>query len=236
MSINLITAILGYSEIVYQNIGNDVLIKKDIEQIKSAAEKAANLTKSILTFSRKKALNPRPVNINKTITGLVKLLESMIERDVGLKTNLSSDELIVNADEGQMEQVLMNLASNARDAMPEGGILSIETKAVDINERSAGQHISLRPGKYVLITVTDSGEGIDEDIREKIFEPFYTTKGSEKGTGLGLSIVYSIIHQHNGYIGVKSAKGKGTSFEIYLPLTETEVLSLEGRLLDSVIE
>jgi PAS domain S-box-containing protein len=215
---NMLTAILGYSELIMQSTGDGAPFKKDIKQIKSVAEKAASLTKSILTFSRKKVERPSPIDINKTIRNVETLLERIMGKDVGLKINLWPDEIAVNADEGQLEQVLMNLASNARDAMPDGGTLKIESTQVDVDEKKAERILGISKGKYVLVTVSDTGSGMDREVMERIFEPFYTTKELGRGTGLGLSICYSIINQHGGHIDMQSERLKGTTFEIYLPL------------------
>ncbi|MDD2337458.1 MAG: ATP-binding protein, partial [Geobacteraceae bacterium] len=194
--------------------------RRHLEQILSAADRATSLTQGLLTFSRKQILNPHPANLNTIVRRIEKMLNRLLTEDIELRLSLSDQEPNVIVDTGQIDQVLLNLATNARDAMPNGGLLTIKTEeAPPPEEILADITISLPTTRYALLTVTDSGSGMDKETREKIFEPFFTTKDVGKGTGLGLSMVYGIVKQHNGYILVNSEPGKGTSFLIYLPLT-----------------
>jgi len=192
-------------------------------QILNSAERAANLTRALLTFSRKQIISPKPVNINDLINGITRLLNRLIGEDIELITYLSEKDLTIMADSTQIEQVLMNLATNARDAMPDGGTLIIKTDLVVFDTEYIKVHGYGKPGGFALISVEDTGSGIDEKIKERIFEPFFTTKEVGKGTGLGLAMVYGIIRQHDGYINVYSVKDKGTTFKIYLPLIKSVV-------------
>ena len=162
-------------------------------------------------------MNPKPVGLNEIVSKMEYLLSRIIEEDIHLRTVLSKEDLIVMADKGRIEQVLMNLATNARDAMPKGGLLTIETESVNIDNEFIGEHGYGKQGQYALLSFTDTGTGMDRETREKIFEPFFTTKEVGKGTGLGLSMVYGIIKHHDGYINVYSEPGQGTTFKIYLP-------------------
>ncbi|MCK9420903.1 MAG: PAS domain S-box protein, partial [Nitrospirae bacterium] len=219
---NILTAIIGYGSILRMKMRDDDPLRLNAEQILASSERAANLTKSLLSFSRKQILNPKPVNVNSIITRVEGLLARIIGEDIDLKTELSDNDLIVMVDAGQMEQVLMNLAANARDAMPDGGLLTIETEILQLDKEYQKTHAYGEPGVYAVISVTDTGIGMDEETRKKIFEPFFTTKEVGKGTGLGLSMVYGMIKQHKGYINVYSESGRGTTFKIYLPLIKAE--------------
>jgi PAS domain S-box-containing protein len=219
---NILTAIIGYAHFLkMKTTGNDRL-RKYAENILSLSERATNLTQGLLTLSRKQIINPRPLNINEIIKNVDGLLLRIIGEDIELKTVLTDRKVTVMADAGQIEQVLMNLATNARDAMPGGGQLTIETEVLELDGKFMKTHGFGKPGTYVLISESDTGEGMDDKTREKIFEPFYTTKEVGKGTGLGLSIVYGIVKQHEGYINVYSEEGRGTTFKIYLPLIKAE--------------
>ena len=193
----------------------------------ASAERAANLTQGLLAFSRKQISNPTLVNLNELIEKIEKFLRRVIGEDIEFQTILTDKDITVMADHGQIDQALMNLATNARDAMPKGGLLTIETGTVEIDEEYIKAHGYGKAGTYALISVTDSGIGMDEKTREKIFEPFFTTKEVGKGTGLGLSIVYGIIKQHAGYINCYSEPGKGTTFRIYLPLIKTALKEVQ---------
>ncbi len=219
---NILTAIIGYGNIALMKIPEVDPVRTYLGQMLVAAERAAALTKSLLAFSRKQIINPRPVSVNVIIERVEKLLHRSIGEDIELKTSLTEKETTVLADSGQIEQILINLAMNARDAMPNGGNLIIETGRAEIDDHYIKSHGYGKRGTYVLISVTDSGEGMDKKTRERIFEPFFTTKEVGKGTGLGLSIVYGSIKQHNGFINVYSEPGRGTSFTIYLPLLKAE--------------
>jgi hypothetical protein len=223
---NLLTVIMGYGELMAVNTEEGDPRRVHIDQIISAAAKAAQLVGSLLTFSRQQVLNPKPVDLNEIIRHMQKIFERLIREDIELKLDLFSGPLTVVADRGQIEQVLMNLVTNARDAMDNGGILTIGTK-VRTPENSAlenGECQGLED--YAVISVSDTGRGMDSDTREKIFEPFFTTKKVGQGTGLGLSIVYGIIKKHEGCINVKSSVGRGTIFNIFLPLTKKEAREL----------
>ena len=225
---NFLTAIIGYGHLAQMKISKKDPAQSSIDQILVAAEKAAGLTHGLLAFSRKQIINPKPVRLNDIITRLQKLLSRVLSEDIELKTFLSPHQATVLADVVQIEQILMNLATNARDAMPDGGDLILETEAVEFDPEYVRRHAFAAPGKYMLISVTDTGSGMDEKTREHIFEPFFTTKELGKGTGLGLSTVYGIVKQHNGYINVYSEKGKGTTFRIYFPVIsgEAELLAI----------
>lgn len=231
---NILTAITGYGSLLREEMREEDPLRDYVREILSSTDRAANLTRSLLTFSRRQAVTLNPVNLNELVRGVEKLLLRLIGEDIELKTILKPPSppfdkggqrgaLTVMADAGQMEQVLMNLAINARDAMPEGGTLTIETGVVDIDEEYVKEHIFTKPGLHAVLSVSDTGIGMDEETRQKIFEPFFTTKGVGKGTGLGLSIVYGIIKQHEGNINVYSEPGIGTTFKIYLPLIKAEV-------------
>lgn len=220
---NMLTAIAGYGETIRENIIEDDILLSNVEQILHAAERARELTHNLLAVSRKQILNPKPVLINEVITGMDKLISRIIGEDIELTTELCSRQLTVLADRNQLEQVLINLAANARDAMPTGGRLHITAGHVAPGKETKKiVELDVR-GPHAHISVTDTGIGIDAKTRQKIFEPFFTTKEVGKGTGLGLSISYGIIRQHNGAITVESEPGKGTCFSIYLPLIRIEV-------------
>jgi len=195
--------------------------RENLNNVLAAAGRAADLTRSLLTFSRKQIIDPQPININQAVNTFGKILQRIIGEDIECKTSFNQEGMYVNADVGQIEQVLMNLAANARDAMPQGGILSIETEPVVMCKDFIKIHGYGKPGEYALISITDTGMGMDESTRAKIFDPFFTTKEVGKGTGLGLSIVYGIIKQHNGFINVYSEQDVGTTFTIYLPASGT---------------
>jgi CheY-like chemotaxis protein/two-component sensor histidine kinase len=194
-----------------------------IDHILASSDRAAHLTQSLLAFSRKQVIIPKPVDLNAIVKSVEKLLWRLIGEDIEFTTHLALQSLIVMADAGQIEQVLMNLATNARDAMPRGGELALSTEVRVIREDFTDAHGYGRPGSYAMITVSDTGTGMDEATRGKIFEPFFTTKEQGKGTGLGLSMVYGIIKQHDGNITVFSEPEKGTTFRILLPLIAMEV-------------
>jgi PAS domain S-box-containing protein len=220
---NMLTAIAGYGETIRENIAGDAVLLSNVEPILHAAERARELTHNLLAVSRKQILNPKPVLINEVISGMNRLISRIIGEDIELTTELCSRQLTVHADRNQLEQVLINLAANARDAMPMGGRLHITAGHVIPGKKTKGIVELDSRGPHALISVMDTGIGIDAKTREKIFEPFFTTKEVGKGTGLGLSISYGIIRQHNGAIIVESEPGKGTRFTIYLPLIGIEV-------------
>jgi len=213
---NLLMVISGYSEFLLERLGDEPRLRGPAQEIASAAERASSLTRQLLAFSRKQMLAPRVVNLNDVATENLKMLTRMIGEDIDLVLVPATGLWPVRADAGQIEQVIMNLAVNARDAMPSGGKLTIETSNVALDEEYARFHAPLRPGDYVMVAISDTGAGMDTETQSHIFEPFFTTKGT-KGTGLGLSTVYGIIKQSGGYIWVYSEVGKGTTFKIYLP-------------------
>ncbi|MDH4161821.1 MAG: PAS domain S-box protein [Nitrospirota bacterium] len=215
---NILTAITGYASFLKVKTEEGSQLRYYGEQILTAAEKAGNLTRQILAFSRKQVIKPRPVNVNESIRGMEKMMFRLLGEDIEVRTVLTDRDATVMADPGQFEQVLLNLATNARDAMPAGGSLHVSTEVVELNNEAAHSKGLKVPGKYVLISFSDTGEGMSQKVRQRIFEPFFTTKEMGRGTGLGLSIVYGIVTQHEGQINVYSEPGEGTSFRIYLPL------------------
>ena len=219
---NLLTAIIGYSEILLTNVSRDDPRRMSVEEISRAGKRAAELTRQLLAFSRKQILQPRIISLNSVISDLERMLSRLIGEDVEMITRLDSDLGLVKADPGQIEQVIMNLVVNARDAMPEGGVLMIETMNAELDESYARRHIGVEPGPYVLTAISDTGIGMGEETQSHIFEPFFTTKEQGKGTGLGLSTVYGIIKQSGGNIWVYSEADKGTTFKIYLPRVDEE--------------
>jgi len=231
---NILTAVIGYAHMLKMKLKDDKKLGSYADNILSLSDRAANLTQSLLAFSRKQIINPRPVNLNEIIRTVEKLLSRIIGEDMQLKAVLSARDLIIMADHLQIEQVLMNLATNARDAMPEGGRLTIGTEDVDIDHEFIKEHGYGTEGAYAVMSVTDSGAGMARETREKIFEPFFTTKETGKGTGLGLSMVYGIIKQHDGYINVYSEPGEGTTFRIYLPLIEAKADEIKPDFIKSL--
>ena len=219
---NLLMVISGYSEFLLERLGAEPHLRGPAQEIASASERASSLTRQLLAFSRKQMLAPRIVNLNDVASENLRMLTRMIGEDIDLVMVPSPNLWAVRADAGQIEQVIMNLAVNARDAMPSGGKLTIETSNVSLDDDYARAHGPLRPGDYVMVAISDTGNGMDQETQSHIFEPFFTTKGP-KGTGLGLSMVYGIVKQSGGYIWVYSEVGRGTTFKIYLP----RVASLE---------
>src|SRR5439155_12538393 len=213
---NLLMVISGYCEFLLDRIGSDPALRGPAQEIASAAERATSLTRQLLAFSRKQLLAPKVMDLNSVVTENLQMLTRMIGEDIDLVMIPAADLGAVRADPGQIDQVIMNLAVNARDAMPQGGRLTIETANVTLDETYARLHAPVRPGEYVMLAISDTGMGMDAETQTHIFEPFFTTKGL-KGTGLGLSTVYGIVKQSGGYIWVYSEPGKGTAFKIYLP-------------------
>lgn len=216
---NLLTVIIGYSDIVLVNLDADSPLRERIAVIGEAGKKAAMLTRQLLAFSRRQTLELRPINLNEIIENIIRMLARMIGEDITLELKMKSSRMVL-ADAGQIEQILMNLAVNARDAMPYGGKVTLGTEDVYLDDAYAKGHEDVQPGNYVLLSVTDTGTGMSKEVQEKIFEPFYTTKEQEKGTGLGLATVYGIVKQHNGHIWVYSEVDKGTIFKVFLPTAE----------------
>ena len=214
---NVLTAIFGYADLLLDGFDPNHPGRGDVLEIKKAAERAANLTRQLLAFSRKQVLQARQVDVNHVVNNMAPLLSRLVGEDIQLKITVDPDLDVVNADPGQLDQVLMNLAANARDAMPEGGQLSIATSNENVSAEQARQHEAARPGQYVRLEVTDTGHGIPKDVIRQIFEPFFTTKEQGKGTGLGLATVYGIVKQSNGWIEASSELGEGTTFVMHLP-------------------
>ena len=214
---NLLTVILGYSQLLADGVPPNSNLADSTSQIRSAADRAAGITRQLLAFSRKQVLSPRVVDLNDIMMNLDSMLRRLIGEDVEVFTVPARDLGSVKADPGQIEQVMMNLALNARDAMPHGGKLTIETANVELDAIYAREHHPAEPGRYVMLAVSDTGQGMSEETQARIFEPFYTTKEVGKGTGLGLSMVYGIVKQSGGYIWVYSEPDHGTTFKIYLP-------------------
>ena len=216
---NLLTVIFGYSDLVLEELGLAHPSTGDVRQIRAAAQSAESLTRQLLAFSRQQILQPRSLDLNEVLGRVDALLRRVIGEDIVLLMKLTTPLARVSADPGQIEQVIMNIAVNARDAMPRGGRLTIETANVELDERFAAQHPGGSAGAHVMIAVSDTGTGMDEATQKRVFEPFFTTKGIGKGTGLGLATVYGIVKQSHGSIWVYSEPGQGATFKIYLPVT-----------------
>lgn len=221
---NLLMVILGYSEVLLAK-DSDQAARKSIQAIQQAAERGAALTQQLLTFSRKQSREPEPVDMNRIVGTAEQMLRRLLGENIILTSSLADDLLPVIADKSQMEQIVLNLALNARDAMPDGGRLTIETGNVYLDEEFCQSRSECTPGKYVCLTVTDTGIGMSPEIQARIFEPFFTTKAPGKGTGLGLATVYGCVHQNGGIITVSSHPGRGTIFEVYLPATTAVFLA-----------
>src|SRR5216683_2831124 len=217
---NLLGVIIGYSQVLKRSLKPEHPLYEHAEEIEKASQRAVSLTRQLLAFSRQQVLEPVILNMNALVSDMEKMLPRLIGEDVALTLTLDPALGQVKADPGQVEQVIMNLAVNARDAMPDGGKLTIQTANVDLDTAYTHEHPGSRVGRYVMLRVTDTGTGIDPEIQSQIFEPFFTTKERDKGTGLGLATVYGIVKQSGGYIAVESEKGKGASFSVYLPRLE----------------
>ena len=218
---NMIGAILGWAEIGLDETGADTRLHRHFEKIRHQAVRAAALTKQLLAFARRQILEPRNMDLNQNVTETLSLLEKVIGSNIEIKTNLAANLTLVRADPTQVDQAIMNLCINARDAMPGGGRLTIETGNSVFDEKYCAMHTFARPGHYTMLAVTDTGTGMDAATLDRIFEPFFTTKETGKGTGLGLATVYGIVSQHDGFLQVYSEVNVGTTFRIYLPITPT---------------
>ncbi len=214
---NLLTSIKGYSDLSLMNLQDSDMIERNLKQIQRAVQRAGSLTNQLLLFSRKQMMAPASITINETITNMLMMLERVIGEDIRIHTDLFPGLWKVWADEGHIEQVIMNLAVNSRDAMPQGGTITIRTVNMTFTENESREPSKSRPGEFVELTFQDTGTGIDQSIQGHIFEPFFTTKEAGKGTGLGLSVIYGIISQHDGWIDVNSNPGEGATFRIYIP-------------------
>jgi PAS domain S-box-containing protein len=220
---NFLTGILGHAELLGMSDKLDPTARKSVQTIESSARKAGQIVSKLLSFAKKGKFMPLPLNFNDVLKDSAELLERvMTKKKVTLKMELDNDIPIIKGDSTQLEQVIMNLVMNAADSMPEGGTVTVSTSVRNIMRNGVVIHPLLTTGRYVCLKVSDTGTGIPEEIREKIFDPFFTTKGPEKGTGLGLAIIYGIVREHNGVITVTSHVGRGTTFEVYLPVIRKE--------------
>jgi signal transduction histidine kinase len=217
---NILTVIKSYGQMLQKKDLKGEDGRRFLEQILSSTHKASALTRGLLTFSRKQTINPHPLNLNLLIADIEDMLRRIIDENIELIVDTGKEDLIILADKLQMEHVLINLVTNGRDAMPEGGRLVISTRAVDVNAQYPGSADARTPGRYAVLSITDTGTGMDQRTKDRIFDPFFTTKDVGKGTGLGMSIIYGIVNQHKGYIDVRSEPGKGTAFDILLPLSK----------------
>lgn len=220
---NMLTAIIGYPDYLLMEERLNDRVKNYLQEIKKAGTRAAPLTHQLLAFSRRQVMVPRVMNLNAVVQNLEKMLKQILGEDIEFRTDLGEDLMNGMADESHIEQIIMNLAVNARDAMPDGGKLTIKTQNQELDESYCKNHTDVKPGRYVVLLVSDTGVGMDKKTQELIFEPFFTTKELGKGTGLGLSTVYGIIKQMDGHIWVYSEPGKGTAFKIYFPSITGEV-------------
>jgi two-component system, cell cycle sensor histidine kinase and response regulator CckA len=226
---NLLTVINGYTEMFLEDLPPDDPRHRDFKQISKAGQQAASLTSQLLAFSRKQILQPEILNINDILDETSKMLRRMIGEDIEIMVRTQPNLGLVNTDPGQVQQIILNLAVNARDAMPQGGKLTIETADVDFDEYYVMEHPLTKAGPYVMLAASDNGIGMDAATQTRIFDPFFTTKGIGKGTGLGLSTVYGIVKQSNGFIWVYSEPGKGTTFKIYLPRVEGKITKVAAE-------
>jgi PAS domain S-box-containing protein len=217
---NLLTAILGYCELLLDNVKTEDPLRLDIEEIQRAGTSAARLTRQLLAFSRKQIIEPALLDVNAIIVGMRGMIGRLIGEQISIRVNLAADPMMVFADAGQIEQVLLNLSVNAKDAMPNGGTLTLQTARVELDENYAATHFATKPGTYVALSVTDTGTGMTPEVKAHLFEPFFTTKEVGKGTGLGLATVHGIVARCCGSVGVYSEIGHGTSFVVYLPAAD----------------
>jgi nitrogen-specific signal transduction histidine kinase/ActR/RegA family two-component response regulator len=214
---NMLTAIRGYSDLLLLRLDDGSPMRREVEEIQKAGERASSLTRQLLAFSRKQVLQPKTIDLNEIIANLHGMMHRLIGEEIDLVTVLKPDLGLVLVDPGQVEQVIMNLVVNARDAMPRGGKVTIETTDIFLGEGYSQEHRIVKPGAYVKLTISDTGCGMTQDVKSHLFEPFFTTKEKGKGTGLGLSTVYGIVKQSGGYVWVYSELGRGTTFKVYFP-------------------
>jgi two-component system, cell cycle sensor histidine kinase and response regulator CckA len=226
---NMLTAIIGYTDLSLRRVGLENPIRRNLEETKKAAERAASLVRQLLAFSRKQILEPKVLDLNDVVKDMEKMLTRLIGENVKLATRLEPDLGSVKADPCQVEQIIMNLVVNARDAMPRGGKVTIETANITFDHQTVLRHVSVNTGEYVMLAVSDTGSGMDQETQRRIFEPFFTTKDEGKGTGLGLSTVYGIVKQSGGNIWVYSEPGLGTIFKVYLPRIDNAGEGLASR-------
>jgi signal transduction histidine kinase len=215
---NLVTVIINYSDVLARKLEGDHEARPYLKTIIDTVEKAGNLTQQLLAFSRRQVLKMKIIDLNRTVEEMLHLVRRTIGENINLVLQTPSKKVPVMADKGQIEQVLLNLVVNARDAMPLGGRVTVETGTLTTDEEFLSSHVGMEPGDYGFLRVSDTGEGMSPDVQDKIFEPFFTTKTLGKGTGLGLATVYGIVKQHKGFLFAKSTLGKGSVFSIFLPL------------------
>ncbi len=214
---NLLSVVLSCAELLYMDLRADDPLRADVDEIRLAGQRATELTRQLLTFSRRRVLEPKVLNLNEVIAGSERMLARLLGADIELNCLHEAELGRVVADPGMVDQVLMNLAVNARDAMPQGGQLTIETRNVHLDEEYSRVHLDTKPGPYVMLAVSDTGQGMDREVQRRVFEPFFTTKEQGKGTGLGLSTVFGIVKQNEGHIWLYSEPGVGTTFKVYFP-------------------
>jgi len=229
---NMIGAILGWAEMGIDGTDPDSRLRRNFEKVHQQGKRAAALTRQLLAFARRQILEPRSVDLNQIAVETLSLLEKVLGSDIEIKATLSPDLAVVRADPTQVEQVMMNLCINARDAMPDGGSLIVETSNVKLDAQFCALQPLARPGEYAMLSVTDTGTGMDAATLDRIFEPFFTTKDLGKGTGLGLATVYGIVRQHGGFLQVFSEPGKGSTFRSYFPVSTTEAPVSRERVED----
>jgi two-component system cell cycle sensor histidine kinase/response regulator CckA len=220
---NLLTAITGYADLALEDLPPTSPVRNDIQELRKAADRATNLTRQLLAFARKQMIELRVTNINLLISDMHGFIGRLIGEHIELKILPAADLGSARVDTNQIEQVVVNLVINARDAMPQGGRLTIETANIVLDAEYASEHIDITPGRYILLTIGDTGVGMDAAVQEHLFEPFFTTKGPGKGTGLGLATCYGIIKQHGGYIRAYSELGRGTLMKVYLPRVDAPI-------------
>jgi signal transduction histidine kinase len=226
---NMLSVVLSYTGMILSDLKSDDPLRADIEEIQRAGQRAADLTRQLLTFSRQQVVLPKVIDLNQIIAGMEKMVGRLLGADVEVTLLPAARLGKVKADPGQIEQIVMNLAVNARDAMPSGGKLTIQTNNISLDDHYASEHLGVTAGPYVMLAVTDTGIGMDEETQARIFEPFFTTKETGKGTGLGLSIVFGIVKQSGGHVWVYSEPSKGTTFKVYLPRTDAKADASPSR-------